>query len=107
MLLNDNVYKWLKFGVQILLPALSAAYFALGQIWNFPNIEQIVGTLAVLTTFLGAILGVSSKTYNNRDDKYDGIFLLEDTEDGTQLRLQDVHIGDLTAKKEMLFKVNH
>lgn len=61
---SDNVYNVLKWVVMILLPALGTGYFALGNIWNLPYPEQIVGTIVVITTFLGALLGVSTAQYN-------------------------------------------
>lgn len=106
MLFSNKVYERLKFVVQILLPALSGAYFALGQIWHFPDVEEIVGSIAVITTFLGALLRVSSNTYNNSDAKYDGSFHIEETEDGSQLRLHNVDLKALDTKNELTFKVN-
>lgn len=64
MKLPDNVYNVLKWITLILLPALATLYFALSGIWGFPYGEQIVGTLAAIETFLGALLGISTIQYN-------------------------------------------
>lgn len=64
MKLPDNVYNVLKWITLILLPALATLYFALSGIWGFPYGEQIVGTLAAVETFLGALLGISTIQYN-------------------------------------------
>ena len=64
MKLSDATYNNLKWTVAIVLPAVSALYFGLAGIWNLPYAEQVVGTFAVVTTFLGAVLGVSTVTYN-------------------------------------------
>ena len=40
-----------KWAVTI-LSALSALYFGLGQIWGFPFMEQIVGSVSVINTVL-------------------------------------------------------
>lgn len=64
MKLSNNTYDVLKFIAQILLPALGTLYFALAQIWNFPFAEEIVGTLAAVDTFLGAVLRISTAQYN-------------------------------------------
>ena len=64
MIFSNKVYNVLKWIVTIVLPAVSAAYFALAQVWGWPNAEQVVGTLAIITTFLGALLGVSTNSYN-------------------------------------------
>lgn len=66
MTLPNKVYDWLKWIVQLVLPALGTAYFALAGIWGFPFGEQVVGTITVITTFLGAILGISKLTYNKK-----------------------------------------
>ncbi len=63
LVFTDETYDRLKFWAQILLPAAGAAYFGLAQVWNLPWGEQVVGTITVLDTFLGAILKVSSKNY--------------------------------------------
>lgn len=63
MKLSNKVYDILKWIALILLPAVSALYFGLSQIWGFPYGEEIVGTLAVIDTFLGALLGISSSKY--------------------------------------------
>lgn len=63
MKLSNKVYDVIKWIAMILIPAISSLYFGLAQIWGFPYAEQIVGSLAVVDTFLGAILGISSATY--------------------------------------------
>ena len=63
MKLNNKTYDVLKWIAQILLPALGTLYFALSRIWGFPYGEEIVGTIAAVDAFLGALLGLSSKSY--------------------------------------------
>ena len=64
MKLKNSTYDILKYICQIVLPAIGTLYFALAQIWGFPYAEQIVGTITAIDTFLGAILMISSATYN-------------------------------------------
>lgn len=64
MKLSNKTYDFLKWIAQILLPALGTLYFALAKIWGFPYSTEIVGTIAALDTFLGALLGISSINYN-------------------------------------------
>lgn len=66
--MSNTVYDILKFIAQIILPALATLYFALSGIWGFPYGEQIVGTIAAIDAFLGAILGISTKKYFERYD---------------------------------------
>jgi hypothetical protein len=76
--LSNRAYDVLKFIAQILLPALGALYFGLAQIWGLPKAEEVVGTITVVDTFLGVLLGLSSKQYNNSDVRYDGAFDVEE-----------------------------
>lgn len=66
-ILSDRVYDVLKWIALILLPAIGAAYFALSGIWGFPYGEEIVGTITVIDTFLGAVLGISTLQYNKEE----------------------------------------
>ena len=65
---DDKTYDILKWIAQIFLPALGALYFGLAQIWGFPCGEEIVGTIAVIDTFFGVILGISTRNYNIQAD---------------------------------------
>lgn len=67
MKLNDKVYDVLKWIAQYLLPALGTLYFALSTIWGLPYGEQVVGTITAIDAFLGAVLGISSITYNKNE----------------------------------------
>ena len=64
MLISNKTYDVLKWIAQILLPALGAFYAGLAPLWGLPYSDQIVGTVLVVDTFLGALLGISSKKYN-------------------------------------------
>jgi len=65
MVFSNAVYDKLKWIAQILLPALATLYFALSKVWNLPYSEQIVGTISAVDVFLGAILQISSKNYED------------------------------------------
>lgn len=85
--MSNKVYDILKFIAQIVLPALATFYLAIAAIWGLPYGEQIAGTIMAIDTLLGAILGVSTKKYNERkflEDKLDEDIpeeLLEEVED--------------------------
>lgn len=63
MIFTNKTYDILKWIAMILLPALGTFYFGLAAIWGFPYGEQVVGTITVIDTFLGAILRISSNNY--------------------------------------------
>lgn len=66
--MKNKTYDILKYIAQVVLPALGTLYFALAGIWGFPYGEAIVGTITAVDTFLGVLLGISSKKYYERLD---------------------------------------
>lgn len=82
-MLSDKSYEFLKKLVQLILPAASSAYFALASIWGLPGAEKVVGTIAVITTFLGVTIGISAHQYEASGSKYDGTVKLVPNKEGT------------------------
>lgn len=68
MKLKNETYDILKYITMIVLPGLGTLYFTLSGIWGFPYGEQIVGTIAAITTFLGALLGISTHNYRKEQN---------------------------------------
>lgn len=64
-MLTNKTYDILKWIALVVLPAFGALYFGLSKIWELPYGEEIVGTISVIDTFLGALLGVSTAQYNS------------------------------------------
>lgn len=62
--MSNKVYDILKWIALVALPALTALWLTLANIWGFPYAEAIGATMAAITTFLGALLGISSYQYN-------------------------------------------
>jgi hypothetical protein len=79
-LLSNRNYNALKHVASFVLPAAATLYFALAQIWHFPDTEQVVGTITAVNTFLGVVLGISSLQYNNFAPAYVGS--IDVTDDG-------------------------
>lgn len=103
---NKVWYDRTKFVAQILLPALGSLYFGLAGIWNLPYAQQIVGTVVVLDTFLGIILGISTNSYNKSEEKYSGVIEVKEDDDKVRY-LAGIREGvdDLVDKGEATFKV--
>lgn len=101
MVFNDDTYKILKWIALYLLPALGTLYFALSSIWGLPYGEQIVGTITAIDTFIGVLLGISTKNYQG-----DGQMLIN-TEDPEKdvYRLEVNDLANLTEKKSITLKV--
>lgn len=62
-MMNSKVYDVLKWIALVALPATTALWLTLANIWGFPYAEAIGATLAAVTTFMGALLGISSIQY--------------------------------------------
>lgn len=107
--MSNKIYDILKFIAQIILPALGTLYFALARIWNFPYGEQVVGTIAAIDAFLGAILGLSSVKYYKDGKDIDGTITVEGMPGDENILLQvgdNVSIEDLVSKANMKFTVD-
>lgn len=63
MKLSNKMYDVLKWVALVALPALSALYLGLAELWGLPAGQQVSGTIALVDTFLGALLGISSANY--------------------------------------------
>lgn len=101
-------YEFLKWFTLIFLPAFSALYFGLAAIWvELPAAEQVVGTSAILATFLGLILGRSSQNFNKQGA--DGAIYAQ--VDGDQvilsrLALPNITPEELATKSSITIRVN-
>lgn len=105
--LSNEVYDRLKWLVQIVLPAIGALYAGLAALWGFPHGTEVVGTLALLATFGGAVLGFSTRSYNNSDAKFDGdlnVYQLPEGPHAVQVALND-HPGGLDEGQAVTLKV--
>lgn len=62
LVLKDEVYKVLKWGLILFVPALITLIGTLGKIYGFET-EKIILTISAISTFLGAITGISDYNY--------------------------------------------
>jgi hypothetical protein len=66
--MEEKTYRILAYIQRIVLPALGALYAAIGGIWGLPYVEAIVGTVAAVDTFMGALLMIdSNKWFADKD----------------------------------------
>jgi hypothetical protein len=70
--MSNKTYDRWKWVALVLIPALIAAWTGLSKIWGWPYAAEIAGTLAIIDTFLGAILGISSAKYNAHNAQIEG-----------------------------------
>ena len=104
--MSNELYDFLKRLVQVILPAIGALYFGLASIWNLPAAEQVVGTLAVLATFLGVTLGISTSRYEASERPYDGNMVYSTNEMGKKLFTLELDIdpADIESKDRLVFR---
>lgn len=104
---SNRLYNVLKYTAQIVLPAMATLYFALFEIWGFPNGAEVVGTIVAFDAFLGVLLGMNTAAYNKSDVKFDGTIDVFEDDDTKQFSLNlDSDPYELEKKNEVLFKVN-
>lgn len=108
-ILSTKTYEFFKKLVQIGLPACGSLYFSLSAVWGLPYADEVVGTLAIVSTFLGTVLMISSKTYKALEPDHDGEMVIEHTEDGRVIYALQLN-GDpekLSESGSVSFKVVH
>lgn len=64
MKFSNRTYNILKWVILTVAPALMTLVSALGVLYGWQNTELTVAVIGAVTTFLGAITGVSSVKYN-------------------------------------------
>lgn len=105
-MLTGRTYDFVKRLVQIVLPAFATLYFTLAKIWDLPAADEVVGTIAAVTTFLGVALGISNHQYESSGAAYDGVVTVEEDVDRLVygLVLND-DPDNLVDKKSLTLKV--
>lgn len=78
MMLSNRTYDLLKPFTQIILPGLITLWLALSGIWDWSYVEEVAGTMGAINVFFGLLLGLSGRTYNNSDAKFDGAVQFRD-----------------------------
>lgn len=109
-MLSDGAYNVVKKSATIVLPALATLYFALAQLWNFPEPEKVVASITAVNTFLGVLVQLSKKSYYASSAPYVGEIKVEESPDGTRKVFSLVVDGDpesLGYMDQATFKINN
>lgn len=61
--MSNKTYDILKWIGTVVLPAVTTLWLTIGHIWSLPYTDSIGATLAAITTFAAALLGISSVKY--------------------------------------------
>lgn len=64
MKVSNQFYDIAKWVCMVVIPALTTAYVGLSAVWGWPYATEVAKTSAVICTLLGALLGISTATYN-------------------------------------------
>jgi hypothetical protein len=105
--LGQKTYDFLKFVAMILLPAAGTLYFTLAQIWEWSNGEKVVGTIMAVDLFLGALLGIAARSYNNSDARFGGVIEVAEVPEGPKVYSMVLNSdpADLDQQSEVTFKI--
>lgn len=103
MILPSKVYDFMKWLIQVVIPAFGALYYGLAQIFqSFPNPEGVVAALALVCAFLGVVLGISSRQYFRSDQVFDGAVVMAPGENGDL----EAHAGLVTPPEKIADKTH-
>ena len=106
-MLSSELYDKIRALVQYILPGLGTLYFSLSQIWGLDYGEQVVGTTAALGVFFGIVMGLSKRSYEASDAKYDGALVVDtsDPETDSYVFEVDTPLIEIQSKKELNLRV--
>ncbi len=107
-LLSNRTYDVLKALAQVWMPAVAVLYAALAVLWGFPAGFEVVGTVTALELFLGTILGLSKKSFDNLSPEYDGALeMATDEDDFTSMTrfVLDVPLDEAKSKGSVTLKI--
>lgn len=73
-MLRNETYDILKWIALVALPATQVFWLTVGKVWGLPYLTEIGATIGALGLFIAALLGLSSKSYNDgnaiEEDEY-------------------------------------
>jgi uncharacterized membrane protein YhhN len=61
---GNKQYKFVKYLSTTVLPAAATAVGALGIVWGWASADQIVLTVTIINTLLGAMANISTAAYD-------------------------------------------
>lgn len=62
-LVSDRFYDAAKFCSLVLFPAIAALYIGLAALWHWPHVKEVAGSIALIDTFLGALIQQKGKQF--------------------------------------------
>lgn len=83
-----KLYDFLKYVALVILPAVAALILGLGVILNWAPATGVAGVIALVDTFLGAILGKSASNFKQQDPMIFGDLVIQQDVDGTPVGMK-------------------
>lgn len=83
-----KLYDFLKYVALVILPAAAALILGLGVILNWAPATGVAGVIALVDTFLGAILGKSASNFRQQDPMVFGDLVIQQDVDGTPVGMK-------------------
>jgi hypothetical protein len=107
-LLSGRSYRALTWLVLILFPLFGLVYFILSEALDFPEYDEIVALFAGVDLVCGIALKIAKTSYHKSLAKYDGVMIIDDSDDETKVYRMEMHsaVEDLDKKEFVVFKVN-
>ena len=65
---NNKVYNVLKYLALVVFDAIGLAYEQLAEVWDLPYGTQVMRTCVIISTLVGALIGLSNAKYNKQLD---------------------------------------
>lgn len=108
-LLSDKTYNQLKWFTLIVLPAAGTLYVFMANLWDLPKAAEVSASVTGLVTFLGGVLGISTRAYNNSNDRFDGHIEIGENEHGVPVASMILknyeNPADVVNQDQVVFKV--
>lgn len=103
---SNKGYNVTKAVALVWLPALGTLYWTLSAIWNLPHTEQVIGSITAVDTFLGAVLHLSTKSYQLNQPTDGQVVLNKDAPGGPKLLVNfTTDPADFAGKDKVVLQV--
>lgn len=102
--INPKAYDFLKYVALVILPATAALILGLGVLLPWDKATVVAGVLALVDTFLGAILGKSASNYKKQAPDVFGDLVVTQDAEGTPvgIRMVGYHLDPVFVDKSQL-----
>ncbi len=106
-MLSGSFYDMLRALSQYILPGVGALYYSLSLIWGLGFGEQVLATTTALGVFVGVVMGISNKSYEESGDRYDGSLVVDSSNPEKDIFSFEVDspLDQMRDKTELVLKV--